>query len=425
MNYESENIKLYQLIKREYNNFQKQFRKNQIYYFFQILNVKKNEILNFCKELIYKDYYNIIFAKTYYSYSALSITFLFYFLDLTFLLSDLLIKDNKIISSEKFYVDDMFSFILGNMFILREDPLDDEMKELFEHNICFWLSINILYFIYNNNAFEINSKTSKVKENNSNNNNKKRKRNDGNKDDFLEPIKQSTKSPNKPKTKKETIEKAIFRDFVRFITINENKEEIKQIIAQDKDFWKKLKNKEEYNGYNLGDYSQKLMKFLFEKDVIRELYKIYKKDELLWHWKKVKESKKDPKYNEFYKKYRETFDQKYIIKSELNLEENSENSCANNISIKNNNNLNNLLFEKQSIQEQKIFNNNNIEEKKGGMEMFNDLTEKNFNTVGNNDFGMMSIGEGFFGFTSSINHSFGNDEENESRTNLFNSISSK
>ena len=275
MNYESENIKLYQLIKREYNNFQKQFRKNQIYYFFQILNVKKNEILNFCKELICKDYYNIIFAKTYYSYSALSINFLFYFLDLTFLLSDLLIKDNKIISSEKFYVDDMFSFILGNMFILREDPLDDEMKELFEHNICFWLSINILYFIYNNNAFEINSKTSKVKENNSNNNNKKRKRNDGNKDDFLEPIKQSTKSPNKPKTKKETIEKAIFRDFVRFITINENKEEIKQIIAQDKDFWKKLKNKEEYNGYNLGDYSQKLMKFLFEKDVIRELYKIY------------------------------------------------------------------------------------------------------------------------------------------------------
>lgn len=139
----------------------------------------------------------------------------------------------------------------------------------------------------------------------------------------------------------------------------------------------------------------------------------------------MKESKKDPKYNEFYKKYRETFDQKYIIKSELNLEENSENSCANNISIKNNNNLNNLLFKKQSIQEQKIFNNNNIEEKKEGMEMFNDLTEKNFNTVGNNDFGMMSIGEGFFGFTSSINHLFGNDKENESITNLFNSISSE
>ena len=421
-NYKSENIKLYQLIKHEYHNFKKQFRKNQIYYFIQILNIEEKEILDFCERFIKKEYYQKIFEEA--NFSKYLGANLFYFLDIAFMDSDFRIKYIKKISSKKFYVEDMFSFVLENMFLFREDASGDD---IFEHDITFWLSFNIIYFIYNNNDFEIDSKTSKLNENNENENNNsstynKRKRV---RDIFLEHIKQSTTTPNNLRI--DNIEKKLYRDFVRFIKKNENKKEIRQIIDQDKDkeFWEKLKTKKEYNGYDFGKYSQKLMEFLFEKDEIRELYKIYKKDETLCHWKKGKESKKKPYDVEFYKKYKENFDLIYIKKFELNLEENSQNSCDNNIYIKNNNNLNNPHLNIQSIKDEKKFNDNNFEEKKVGKKMLKGLRERKLNSVGfeNNDSDVMNVSKGFSGSISSINNSIGKVGENESTIHLFNSIS--
>ena len=432
-NYESEKIKVYQLIKHEYHNFKKQFRKNQIYYFIQILNIEEKEILDFCECFIYEEYYQKYFGKE--NYSEYLGTDLFFYLDSAFGMSDLLIKGIKIISSyKKFYVEYMFTFILKNMFLFMEAA----PKKIFEHDISFKLSINILYFIYINNDFEIDSKTSKVNENNENENDNnltkyKRKRVSNktlnNRDIFLEHIKQSTTTQNNFRI--DDIEKKLFRDFVRFIFININKntKEIKQIIDQDKDkdFWEKLKTKKEYNGYNFGRYSQKLMEFLFEKDEIRELYKIYKEDETLCHWKQVKESKKKHMYDvEFYKKYKKNIDLIYIKKFELNLEENSQDSCDNNIYIKNNNNLNNLLLNNQPIKEEKKFNNNNFEEKKGGKKMLKGLRERKLNSDGfeNNDSEVLDVSRGFSGLISSINNSIRNVGENESTIHLFNSISS-
>ena len=301
----------------------------------------------------------------------------------------------------------MFSFILDNMFIFREEPLDDEMKEDIERGVCFRLSINILYFIYNN-----------LEENKKNLIGIKRKRSGKNKQScferrkiILELIKEKT---DKLSIKAETIEKGVFRHFLHRMEEDVKKgdnDDFTKTINKYKDFCEELK-------IYKNQYNSDLMIFLFEKPEFRELYDEYKK-KYKNNWKEIYEKSKKKNNVEIYKFYVPKFE--LIYNPNLNLEENFPNSFSNN--VQNKSNLNNHLLNDKIVQNEDIKKTKksvciNLKEKKDLLETNNNLNENNRNSFDYlQSFDENSFRGHYFNFPS-VNHSFGINDENNNENLL-------
>lgn len=221
---------------------------------------------------------------------------------------------NKDFFEKSLTKDDIFSYILKYLFTFRANIFDDnnKLKNIYDHDPAFWLSINILYYIYNNYDDDIEQNififeelpTNPIEKENYNISNKKEndKKLTNKKRNFkkniiiakrrriiLKPIKEKMDKVN---IKSETVEKGIFREFR-----NSLKDDKK------KDFPEELKNDNNYNS--------DLMELLFEKPNICELYVEFKnknKNGEIFLNKARKNNNNKDVYLEIYKFYLQNFD---------------------------------------------------------------------------------------------------------------------
>ena len=125
-------------------------------------------------------------------------------------------------------------------------------------------------------------------------------------------------------------EKNIYREFGDYLIEKENEDDIKDKSSLDKNFWNLIHTKDisksniEFEGNKIKSYSHKLIKYIFSKDGISNIYEDFLKDNY-FHQKYILKNKKRYKYknNNSYVLYRKNMHKIYCNKykeSELELE---------------------------------------------------------------------------------------------------------
>ncbi len=120
-------------------------------------------------------------------------------------------------------------------------------------------------------------------------------------------------------------EKNIYREFSDYLIEKENENDIKDNASLDKNFWNLIHTKNisksnlEFEGNKIKSYSYNLIKYIFSKDDISNIYEDFLKDNY-FHQKYILKNKKRYKYknNNSYELYRKNIHKIYCEKFKEN-----------------------------------------------------------------------------------------------------------
>ena len=120
-------------------------------------------------------------------------------------------------------------------------------------------------------------------------------------------------------------EKNIYREFSDYLIEKENENDIKDNASLDKNFWNLIHTKNisksnlEFEGNKIKSYSYNLIKYIFSKDDISNIYEDFLKD-INFHQKYISKNKKRYKYknNNSYELYRKNIHKIYCEKFKEN-----------------------------------------------------------------------------------------------------------